>query len=108
MRKSLLLGLLGLVLAAASMIPLTKSGATHASQRKTDDTHKPRAKTLPDYDIRLVGKSEFADHEINSHAAKGAQTHALRARATAVENFRAGLAAEHADNLRAVANETGA
>ncbi len=110
MRKSLLLGLLGLVLAAASMIPLTKSGATHASQRKNDDTLKPRAKTLPDYDIRLVGKSEFADHEINSHAAaaKGAQTHALRARATAVENFRAGLAAEHADNLRAVANETGA
>ena len=113
MRKSLLLGLLGLILAAASMIPLTKSGATHASQQKGSSPGKLRAKTLPDYDIRLVGKSEFADHDLNLPAAVAAakvagQNSALRARATAVEKFRAGLAAEHADNLRAVANETGA
>jgi Zn-dependent metalloprotease len=109
MRKSLLLGLLGLVLAAASMIPLTKSGATHASQQKGVSPGKSRLKTLPDFDIRLAAKSEFSDHDLNSPAAKGAaQSSAVRMRATAVDEFRAGLAAEHADNLRAVANETGA
>ncbi|HEX8635567.1 MAG TPA: M36 family metallopeptidase [Pyrinomonadaceae bacterium] len=113
MRKSFLLGLLGLVLAVASMIPLTKSGATQASPQKGSGAGKSRAKTLPDYDIRLVGKSEFTDYDLNLPtavaAAKGAAQHsALRTRATAVDAFRASLASEKADNLRAVANETGA
>ena len=112
MRKSLLLGLLGVVLAVASMIPLTKSGATHASQQK-GNAGKSRPKTLPDYDIRLAGKPEFTDYDLNLPsavaAAKGAaHNSALRTRATAVEAFRASLASEHADNLRAVANDTGA
>ena len=112
MRKSLLPGLLGLVLAAASMIPLTKSGATHASQQKGDAAGKLRPKTLPDYDIRLVDKSEFTDHDLSLPAAasaKGAaQSSAVRARADAVNEFRASLASDHADNLRAVAGDTGA
>jgi Zn-dependent metalloprotease len=111
MRKSLLLGLLGLVLAAASIIPLTKSGATHASAQKSGGAGKSRPKTLPDYDIRLTAKSEFADYDLNlpASAAKAAQQNsALRARTTAVDEFRASLAADRADNLRAVANDTGA
>jgi Zn-dependent metalloprotease len=92
------------------MIPLTKSGSTHASQQK-GSAGKSRQKTLPDYDIRLVGKSEFNDYDLNSpaDAAKhAARTSALRARANAVETFRAALAPEHVDNLRAVVNDTGA
>ncbi|HEX8131440.1 MAG TPA: hypothetical protein VF527_20235, partial [Pyrinomonadaceae bacterium] len=113
MRKSLLLGLLGLVLAAASMIPLTKSGAVaHASPPQKGNAGKSHSKTLPDYDIRLVGRSEFMDYDLNSPAdaaARGvSQNSALRARATAIEKFRASLASEHTDNLRAVANDTGA
>jgi Zn-dependent metalloprotease len=109
MRKSLLLGLLGLVLAAASMIPLTKSGATRASQQKGSGTGKSRPKTLPDYDIRLIDRAEFVDHDLSTPAAKDAvQSSALRTRATAVNNFRASLPAGHAGNLRAVANDTGA
>ncbi|HLL14441.1 MAG TPA: M36 family metallopeptidase [Pyrinomonadaceae bacterium] len=111
MRKSLLLGLLGLVLAAASMIPLTKSGSTHASQQKGDAAGKSRPKTLPDFDIRLVDKSEFTDHDLNlpDAAAKGAaRSSAVRGRANAVNEFRARLAPDQADNLRAIANDTGA
>ncbi|HEY1402543.1 MAG TPA: M36 family metallopeptidase, partial [Pyrinomonadaceae bacterium] len=65
---------------------------------------------MPDYDVRLVGKSEFVDYDLNlPAAAKGApQNSALRARASAVDNFRASLASEKADNLRAIANDTGA
>ncbi|HEV2801443.1 MAG TPA: M36 family metallopeptidase [Pyrinomonadaceae bacterium] len=112
MRKSLLFGLLAIMLAAASMIPLTKSGATHASQQKSG-AGKSRPKTLPDFDIRLADRGEFADHDLNLPAsvaaAKGAvQNSALRQRATAVEQFRARLAPEHAENLRATANDTGA
>jgi Zn-dependent metalloprotease len=93
------------------MIPLTKSGAAHASQQKGGSAGKTRPKTLPDFDIRLAGKSEFTDYDLNTPAAaaKGAaQNSALRARVTAIDEFRAGLASEHADNLRVVANETGA
>ncbi|HEX8456526.1 MAG TPA: M36 family metallopeptidase [Pyrinomonadaceae bacterium] len=112
MRKSLLFGLLSIVLAAASMIPLTKSGASHASPQKSG-AGKSRPKTLPDFDIRLVDRAEFTDHDLNLPAsvaaAKGArQNTALRARATAVEQFRAALAPEQADNLRVVAGDTGA
>jgi hypothetical protein len=112
MRKSLLVGLLGMVLAAASMIPLTKSGATQASQQKGARTGKSQSvrKTLPDYDIRLAGKSEFQDYDLKPEAsAKGAaKSAALGARQNSVENFRARLNPSEADNLRAIANETGA
>jgi Zn-dependent metalloprotease len=92
------------------MIPLTKSGATQASQRKGSGASKTLPKTLPDYDIRLVGRAEFGDHDLSTPAAAkdAVVSSALRSRATAVNNFRATLKSENADNLRAVANDTGA
>jgi Zn-dependent metalloprotease len=112
MRKSLFLVLLGVVLAAASMIPLTKSGATNASQQKSGRTTKTKAgpATLPDYDVRLADEGGFSDYELQpGGAVKGAATNAaMRARANAVDNFRASLKGADADNLRATANETGA
>lgn len=112
MRKSLLLGLLGVALAVASMIPLTKSGASQASQQKGERTSQSKAgrKTLPNYDIRLDGRSEFLDYDLKSeNSAKGAaQSAALRARVNSVEAFRARLSPDKAENLRAIANETGA
>jgi Zn-dependent metalloprotease len=112
MRKSLLIGLLGFVLAVASMVPLTKSGATHASQQKGSraSQSKSRVRTLPDYDIRLAGESEFTDYDLKSEpGAKGAaQSASLRARTSSVEAFRARLEPSYAENLRAIANHTGA
>jgi hypothetical protein len=112
MRKSLLIGLLGVVLVAASMIPLTKSGATQASQQKGARIGKTQTarKTLPNYDIRLADKSEFLDYDLKPEAAaKGAaQSAAVRARQNSVETFRARLDPSRAENLRAIANETGA
>jgi Zn-dependent metalloprotease len=92
------------------MIPLTKSNATQASQRKGSGAGKMPSQGLPDYDIRLAGRSEFSDHDLSTPAAAkdAAGSSALRARATAVNNFRASLKAENADNLRAVAGDTGA
>jgi hypothetical protein len=112
MRKSFLLGLLILVLAAASMIPLTKSGSTRAAQQKggrTGPSKTPR-KSLPDYDIRLVGRPEFTDYDMKADSSEKAASRsvALRARLSSVESFRARLDQDKAENLRAVANETGA
>jgi hypothetical protein len=114
MRKSLLVGLLGMVLAAASMVPLTKSGATQASQQKSgsrSSQSKTRLKSpLPNYDIRLADESEFVDYDLKAGtAAKGAaRSAALHSRAASVEAFRARLDPSTAENLRAIANETGA
>ncbi|HEX8424045.1 MAG TPA: M36 family metallopeptidase, partial [Pyrinomonadaceae bacterium] len=113
MRKSLLVGLLGMVLVVASMIPLTKSGATQASQQKGErgSQSKTRQKSaLPDYDIRLADDGEFLDYDLkNDTSAKGAaQSASLRTRASSVEAFRARLNASDAENLRAIANEHGA
>ena len=76
MRKSLLVGLLGMVLAVASMIPLTKSGATQASQQKGERSSQSKTRhksALPNYDIRLADDSEFLDYDLkNGTAAKGA------------------------------------
>jgi Zn-dependent metalloprotease len=99
-------------MAAASMIPLTKSGATRAAQQKggrIGQSKTPR-KSLPDYDIRLANRSEFMDYDLKPEAAaKGAaQNAALRARANSVESFRSRLTPDHAENLRAIANEAGA
>ncbi|HJR07107.1 MAG TPA: M36 family metallopeptidase [Pyrinomonadaceae bacterium] len=112
MRKSLFLVLLGVVLAAASMIPLTKSGATNASQQKSGRTgkSKPQPSVLPDYDIRLADENGFNDYDLQpGGAVKGAAANAaMRSRANAVDNFRASLKGTDAANLRATANETGA
>jgi Zn-dependent metalloprotease len=96
------------------MFPVTRSDAARAPQPKpvfTNPSQSQRA-TLPNYDIRLVGKGEFVDADLNSTAdrQRAAQSGdaARQARAAAVENFRAGLRSENARNLRAQVNEAGA
>ncbi|MBC7912331.1 MAG: M36 family metallopeptidase [Pyrinomonadaceae bacterium] len=114
MRQRLIVGLLGVALAAASLFPLTKSGATNAPSLKAVPTGHAQSRhtTLPNYDIRLAGQGEFMDFDLNTtaDAQRAMQTDnvSLRARATAVENFRSGLKPEAATNLRAQVNEAGA
>ena len=112
MRKSLFVGVLGILLAAVSMFPFFKSGAAPASDQKNLYRVRPLPQpvTLPNYDIRLVDKSEFTDYDLNSSegtksAAKGLTT---QARASAFDNFRSRLQPQNAGRLRAVMNETGA
>ncbi|HEX8492025.1 MAG TPA: M36 family metallopeptidase [Pyrinomonadaceae bacterium] len=115
MQKRLLVGLLGVVLAIASMFPLVKTDAANAPQPKSVvPTSQVRVKPakLPNYDLRLVGDGEFTESDLNT--AHGRQSiaqskdAARAARATAVDNFRANLNPEAARNLRAVVNQTGA
>lgn len=114
MSKRLFVGLLGVALAAASMFPVTRSDAARAPQPKAVSTNPTQIQrsTLPNYDIRLAGKGEFTDVELSSVAdtQRAAQSGdaARQARASAVENFRAGLRSENARNLRAQVNEAGA
>jgi Zn-dependent metalloprotease len=114
MRKRLFLGLLGLALAAATMFPTAKSDA----QRGREPGQVPsigtiQRKPLPNYDIRLAGRGEFADVDL-SRAGGAKRTAELtldaasQARATAVDAFRAKLRPERARNLRAEVNEAGA
>jgi Zn-dependent metalloprotease len=116
MYKRLLVGLLLFALAAASLVfPLTKSDAARTTQPpppQETPAGSPRA-TLPNYDKRLEGRSEFTDVDLNSSAARQsgvAQSGnaARQARASAFDNFRAGLRPEVAENLRAEVNEAGA
>jgi hypothetical protein len=96
------------------MFPITNSDAARAPQPKAASTNSAPSQRagLPNYDIRLVGKGEFTDVDLNSTAdtQRAAQSGvaARQARASAVENFRSGLRPEHARNLRAQMNEAGA
>ncbi|HUQ32406.1 MAG TPA: M36 family metallopeptidase [Pyrinomonadaceae bacterium] len=117
MRKKLLIGLLGVALAAASLFPFTKSDARRASQPKNIFPGQPATgrATLPDYDIRLAGRGEFTDVPLSSTAdAQPAaaqpqqRTGSQQTREEAVNKFRAKLKPEHARNLRAEMNEAGA
>ena len=113
MRKSLLTGLLAVALIAGATTPLTKSHAakpTTSQAGASAETAATAPATLPDYDIRLVGKGEFADYDLNAGAGKqaAAQSTTLRVRASAVDEFRASLAPDRARNLRAQLNEAGA
>ncbi len=114
MRNRLLVGLLGVALAAASIFPFTKSGATPAPQAKGALTSQaqPQRATLPNFDVRLADKGEFMDFDLNStldtQRAIESGNAVLSLRANAVNNFRANLAPENAANLRAQANEAGA
>jgi Zn-dependent metalloprotease len=107
MRKSLLTALLGVAVLVTPVAFSTKSDAANPLRQNV-----PAASPLPNFDIRLAGRGEFTDSELNSNAgrqrAAGASDAALRARASAVENFRAGLGAKAAQNLRAEVNEAGA
>ncbi|HYJ86058.1 MAG TPA: M36 family metallopeptidase [Pyrinomonadaceae bacterium] len=113
-----LLVLLGLTLAAAAFFPLTQfGGAKSAAQnrdqergRQPSDPDVPQTRSLPNYDIRLDGRDEFTDYELTSPEGKqkASQNPEAKARAYAVDEFRANLRPEFVDNLHAIANETGA
>lgn len=110
MRKGLLIGLLGVALATASLFPFTRSNAKLALQERVTDSGRMESKSnpLPEFDIRLTGKGEFEDFDLNSAAGKqnAAARVATSGAASAVEQFRS--ATKAGDNLRAVANEAGA
>jgi len=104
-RKILLVAFLGVALAAAAMFPSTNSGAARGVPDKGG-----RLGPLPDFDIRLVNKGEFSDYDLTSQAGRqgAAQNAAARARTLAVDHLRSGLRPDVAQNVRAVANDTGA
>ncbi len=111
MRKILALAFLGAACAVASLFPLQKSGAQKVLRQ--DVRTEPRvvnSRALPDFDIRLGDSGEFVDEDVSSSSSKqqGLRTNQSRARASAVEQFRAGLDAADKHNLRAVVNDTGA
>jgi Zn-dependent metalloprotease len=110
MRKRLLVVLLGVALVAASMFPLMKSDAARAPQPNSVPTNQNRIKraTLPNYDIRLAGDGEFRESDLSSTAGEQSRDAGVPARSSAVDNFRANLSPEAAQNLRAVVNEAGA
>src|SRR5687767_10794870 len=111
MRKSLLTALLGFALLAAPVAFSTKSDAANPLRQNAPAANN-RPTPLPNYDIRLDNRDEFDDTELNTNAgrqrAAGSANATLRGRASAVENFRAGLGAQRGRNLRAEVNETGA
>ncbi|HEY0172525.1 MAG TPA: M36 family metallopeptidase [Pyrinomonadaceae bacterium] len=110
MRKSLLTALLGFALLVTPVAFSTKSDAANPLGQDTPVANRPAP--LPNYDIRLANRDEFDDTELNTvrgrQRAAGSQNASLRARATALENFRAGLGAQRGRNLRAEVNEAGA
>ena len=113
MRKLLLLVLVGVALAAASMFPTHKSDAARKQQQGETPSGGLVRTPLPNYDVRLAGKGEFTDVDLNAPAdMQSAQMQAeratLQARVSAVDGFRAKLSPDAARNLRAEINEAGA
>jgi Zn-dependent metalloprotease len=109
MRKRLLVVLLGVALATASLFPSTRSDA--ALTQDPDPAigaAQSKPNSLPDFDIRLAGKGEFQDYDLSSPVGKQSATRNIAARATAsaVDQFRA--SSKSAQYLRAVVNDTGA
>ena len=111
MRKSLLTALLAAALLATPTAFSTRSDAANALRQDAPAAGN-RPEPLPNYDVRLANRDEFQDTELNTDAgrqrAAGSLNAALRARASAVENFRAGLGAKARRNVRAEVNEAGA
>jgi Zn-dependent metalloprotease len=111
MRKSLLTALLAAALLATPAAFTPKSDAARALRQNAPAAAGNRPAPLPNYDIRLANRDEFDDTELNTDAgrrrAAGSLNAALRSRASAVENFRAGLGARGRRNLRAEVNEAG-
>jgi hypothetical protein len=115
MRLRLLVGLLGVALVAAALFPFTKSEAQRAPRKPSGVPAGPATAEwvgLPNYDMRLADRGEFTDSDLSSPAgrqkAAERKNAAVLARASAIDNFRAGLKPEAAANLRAVVNEMGA
>ncbi|HEX7313423.1 MAG TPA: M36 family metallopeptidase [Pyrinomonadaceae bacterium] len=111
MRKSLLIALLAAALLATPTAFTTRSDAANPL-RQNAPAARNRPEPLPNYDARLFNRDEFIDTELNTDTgrqrAAGSVNASLRSRASAVENFRAGLGAQRGRKLRAEVNETGA
>ena len=109
-RRILLIVLPGVALAAASMFPLTKSDASFQPVNAHQEQVGLESKALPNFDIRLAGRAGFEDYDLSSNAGRqnAASNAVTRGRSAVVEQFRSNLRAEFAQNLRAMANETGA
>ena len=112
MRQSLFVGVLGTFLAVALLFPFLKSDAKYAPAQKTLTAAGPRLPpaTLPNYDIRLVGRGEFTDYDLNSADGNrsAARNAVSQARVSAVDEFRSSLKSEKAGKVRAEVNEAGA
>lgn len=109
MRIRLLGGLLVFALVVSSQFPLIKSDAAPTPTQKDISTEsRSKSQALPNYDIRLVGKDEFTDVELNVNGAAAQKGEAQAARISAVDKFRAKLDPEDAQKLRATVNEAGA
>src|SRR5678815_4506620 len=107
-RKILIFTVLAGAAAAAIVLPLWKSDA--AQQRTPPGSQRSAGRALPNFDIRLSDRGEFNEMDLNTTSGRqaAAQNARTRSRASAVEQFRSSLRAEHAANLRAVVNEAGA
>lgn len=108
-RKILIFTVLAVAAAAAIVFPSWKSDA--AQQQTVPGSQQGSSnRALPNFDIRLTDRGEFNDMDLGSISGKQAamQNARTRSRASAVEQFRSSLRAEHANNLRAVVNEAGA
>jgi len=108
-RKVLIFTVLAVAAAAAIVLPLWKSDAA-PQQTSTGSQRASGNGALPNFDARLIDRSEFNDMDLGSAPGKqtAMQNARTRSRASAVEQFRSSLRAEHANNLRAVVNEAGA
>jgi Zn-dependent metalloprotease len=94
------------------MFPFFKSDASYAPDKSNAlgvGRQLPPG-PLPNYDVRLVGKGEFADYDLNAGdgVQSAAKNVATQARVSAVDQFRSSLKSADAANLRATVNETGA
>jgi len=108
-RKILIFIVLVVTAVAAIVFPLSNSDAAH--QQPSGGSQQGSARrALPNFDVRLFGRGEFNDMELNSTAGAQAamQNARRRSRASAVGQFRSTLATEKAANLRAIVNEAGA
>src|SRR6185295_20044931 len=111
MRKSLFVGALGTLLLTVLLFPFLKSGAANAPDQNAFRVAPGSSPgSLPNFDIRLQGKGEFNDYDLNTAdgAQSAAKSAATQSRAAAVDQFRSNLKAEDAGNVRATVNETGA
>ena len=114
MRQRLLIGLLGVALLAAALFPFSKSDARRSTGQDGGAPTRPapaKPAGLPNYDIRLAGRGEFTDHDLNPAAGRrrAAPNAATPGAARRCDEFpRAASAPKPRRNLRAVVNEAGA
>jgi Zn-dependent metalloprotease len=108
MRKSLFVGVLATLIAVVVVFPFFRSGAAPAPDRNSLASGRLPPATLPNFDIRLAGKGEFADVDLSAAAETSALAPTVQARVSALDQFRSSLKGEDANNLRAQVNEAGA